>query len=85
MVGKAKKVEVIQMVEVSIEVSHGAARFKVAVRAASIQRAASIVAARYPDRDCRVRFPIDPEGFFADDAAAGARVVGFERPDVIAA
>jgi hypothetical protein len=85
MVGKEKKREVIQVVEVSIEVSNGAAVFHVAVRAKSIQRAASIVAARYPGGDCRVNFPIDPEVFFVNDAAAGARIVGFEQPDVIAA
>ncbi len=75
----------IQVVEVSIEVSSGAARFHVAVRAESIQRAASIVAARYPSGNCRVKCPINPEGFFANDAAAGAGIVGLERPDVIAA
>jgi hypothetical protein len=85
MVGKEKKREVSQVVEVSIEVSSGAARFHVAVRAESIQRAAIIVAARHPGADCRVKFPIDPEGFFVNDAAAGARIVGLERPDVIAA
>jgi hypothetical protein len=77
---------VIQVVvEVSIEVSSGAARFHVAVRAESIQRAASIATARYPDGDCRAKSPIDPEGFFVNDAAVGERIVGFERPDVIAA
>ena len=59
--------EVIRVVEVSIGVSSGAARFQVAVRAESIQRAASIVAVRYPGRDCRVKFLIDPEGFFVND------------------
>lgn len=75
----------VQVVEVSIEVSSGAARFHVAVRAESLQRAASIVATRYPGGDCRVKFPIDPEGFFVNDAADGAVIVGLERPDVIAA
>ncbi len=73
------------MVEVSIEVSSGAARFHVAVRAESIQRATNLVAARYPDRVCRLKLPVDPEGFFVNDAAAEAKVVDLERPDVIAA
>ena len=85
MADKAKEGEVIQVVQVSIEVSSGAARFHVAVRAESIQRAASIVAARYPGGDCRVKFPIDPEGFFVNEAAARAEIVDFERPDLIAA
>ncbi|MBA3472362.1 MAG: hypothetical protein H0T57_03890 [Rubrobacter sp.] len=75
----------IQVVEVSIEVRSGAARFHVAVRAESIQRATSIVATRYPGGDRRVKFPIDPEGFFVNDAAAGAGIVDLERADLIAA
>lgn len=73
------------MVEVSIEVSNGPARFYAAVRAENIQRTASLVAARYLGRDCRVKFPVDPEGFLMNDAAAGARVFGLERPNAIAA
>jgi len=46
----------IQVVEVSIEVSSGAARFHIAVRAENIQRAASIVAARYRGGDCPAKF-----------------------------
>ena len=53
----------IQAVKVSLEVRSGAARFHVAIRAESIQRAVSTVAARYPGRDCRVKVPIDPEFF----------------------
>ncbi len=73
------------MVRGSIEVSSGAARFAVVVRAESIQRAAGIVAKRYPGGVCRVKFPIDPVGFFVNDAAAGAGMVGLGRPGVIAA
>ena len=73
------------MVGVSIEVRDGAAHFVVAVRAESIQQAVSIVKGRYSGGDCRVKFPINPEGFLMSDTAARARLVGFERPDVIAA
>jgi hypothetical protein len=52
------------MVKVLIEVSDGATRFSVAVRAESIRRAVDIVGRRYPGRDVRVNFPIDLEGFF---------------------
>ena len=41
------------MVEISMEVSSGAARLHVAVRAENIHRAASIVVARYPGGVCR--------------------------------
>ena len=54
------------MVKVSIEVRSETARFTVAVQAKSIQRALSIVAARYPGSATSVKFPIDPEGFFLE-------------------
>lgn len=73
------------MVKVSIEVRNGAARFCVAVRAQSIRRAVSIVRGRYASGDLRVRFPIDPEGFFVNDPAAQARTVQTEQPERIAA
>jgi hypothetical protein len=52
------------MIKVSLEVREGAARFRVGVRADSIDRAVSIMKGRHPDRDVRVVFPIDPEDFF---------------------
>jgi hypothetical protein len=58
------------MVEVSIEVHDGAARFVVAVQAQSIQQALSLVAARYPSSVARAKFPIEPKGFFFDRSAA---------------
>jgi hypothetical protein len=58
------------MVRVSIEVHSKTARFAVAVQAHSIQRALSIVAAHHPGSVARVRFPIEPEGFFVEDSAA---------------
>ena len=58
------------MVKVSIEVHSKTARFVVAVQAESIQRALSIVEARYPGSVARVRFPIEPEGFFFNSSAA---------------
>ncbi len=73
------------MVKVSIEVRKGAARFSVAVRADSIGRAVSLVTERYPKGDVRVRFPIDPEQFFAEATAAPAGTVGVELPEKAAA
>jgi hypothetical protein len=51
------------MVKVPVEVRSGTARFRESVEAQSIQQATSIVAARYPYSDIRVKFPIDAEGF----------------------
>jgi hypothetical protein len=73
------------VVKVSIEVRNGAARFSVAVRAESIRRAVSIVGDRYPGGDIRVKFPIDPEGFFVKDSAARAGIVEVEQPEKAAA
>ncbi len=73
------------MIEVSIQVCNGATRFAVAVRAESIEQAVSIVGRRYPIRDIRVKFPIDPERFFVEDPAVRAGIVHPGRPDVMAA
>ena len=56
--------------KVSIEVHFETARFAVAVQAKSIRQALSIVAARRPSSAVRVKFPINPEGFFVEDSAA---------------
>ena len=55
------------MVKVSIEVSYGATRFRVGVQSSSIQRAVDLVNDSYSADDVRVVFPINPEGFFAED------------------
>ena len=60
------------MVKVSVEVRSGTARFMVGVRAKNIQRALSIVQARYPAGVARVKFPIDPEGFFVEEEERAA-------------
>jgi hypothetical protein len=58
------------MVKVSIEVHDGTTRFAVVVLAKSIQQALRIVAARHPGSVARVRFLIEPKGFFVEDSAA---------------
>jgi hypothetical protein len=73
------------VVKVSVEVCSGAARFVVAVRAESVQRAVSLVRGRYLADDCRVKFSIDPEGFFVKDAAAQAWMIETKPPAGIAA
>ena len=58
------------MVKVSIEVRSGAARFRVGVRAESIERAVSLIEKRFLDRNVKVNFPSDPESFFSEGSAA---------------
>jgi hypothetical protein len=55
------------MVRISVEVSSGAARFRVSVQAQSIERAMEIVQKQNPGKDCEVRFPIDAESFFVEE------------------
>jgi hypothetical protein len=60
------------MIRISVQVSSGAARFKVAVEAESIERALEIVARQNHSKECEVTFPIDPETFFVEDPVAVA-------------
>jgi hypothetical protein len=68
------------MVKVSVEVRRGAVSFDVAVRAESIRRAVSIAEGRYPEGNIRVKFPIDPEGFFVEVPLARAGRAEAEQP-----
>jgi hypothetical protein len=61
------------MIRISVQVSSGTARFRVAVQAESIERALKSVARQYPDRECEVTFPIDPETFFVEDSVASVK------------
>jgi hypothetical protein len=58
---------------ISVQVSSGAARFRVMVQAASIERAVEIVARQNPGKECEVKIPIDPETFFVEDSVATVR------------
>ena len=69
------------MVKISIEVRNGTARLHVSVQAWSIQQAMNFVRERYPNTDVRVRFPIDPEGFFVVDPGARAGQIEDEQPE----
>ncbi len=68
------------MVRISVEVTSGAASFRVAVQAQSIRRALEIVQRQNPGRNVGVVFPIDPETFFAGDRGAMSRAAEREAP-----
>jgi hypothetical protein len=72
---KSGRREEKEMLEVAIEVQSGTARFGVAVQAQSIQRALGLIEARFPGSTCRVKFPIEAEGFFVEAAGARAGIV----------
>jgi hypothetical protein len=60
------------MIRISVEVSGGAARFRVMVQAESIERALEIARRHNPGKECRVTFPLDPEAFFVRGGVATA-------------
>lgn len=61
------------MIRISVQVSSGTARFRVAVQAESIERALEHVVRQYPGKACEVTFPIDPEAFFVEDSVDPVR------------
>jgi hypothetical protein len=61
------------MVRISVQVSSGTARFRVAIQAESIVRALEIVASQNPGKACEVTFPIDPETFVVEDSVVAVR------------
>lgn len=63
------------MIRISVVLTRGAARYRVAVQAQSIRRALEIVEGQNPGCQARVAFPIDPKAFFVRDAAAIADLV----------
>ena len=58
------------MIKVSVQVTRGAARYRVAVQAESIERALEIVERQNPGCEAKVAFPIDPEAFSVWDTTA---------------
>jgi hypothetical protein len=71
----------VDMIRVSVEICSGAARFRAAVWAESIERALSLVKAHYPGGEARVVFPIESEAFFVDGAVPSSGVVHLETPE----
>ena len=58
------------MIRISVQVSSGTARFRVAIQAESIERALEIARRHNPGKECEVTFPLDPETFFVGEAVA---------------
>ena len=55
------------MIRVAMEVREGATLLRETVSADSVRQAVSVMRERYPGRDVRVVFPINPEDFFLED------------------
>jgi hypothetical protein len=58
------------VIRISVVLTRGAARYRVAIQAQSIGRALEIVEGQNPGCQARVVFPIDPEAYFVRGAAA---------------
>ena len=61
------------MIRISVQVSSGTARFRVAIQAESIEQALEIAARQNPGKECEATFPIDPESYFVEDSVATFR------------
>jgi hypothetical protein len=57
------------VIKISVQLTRGAARYRVAVQAESIERALEIVERQNPGCEAKVAFPIDHEAFFVWDTA----------------
>jgi hypothetical protein len=67
------------VIRISVEVGRGAARYRVAVQAESIDRALEIVERQNPNCEAKVAFPIDPEVFFVGGTASTTGPVNQEQ------
>ena len=74
-----------KMVRISVEIRSGAARFRVGVQAQSLRKALAVVGSRYPRREVRVVFPIEPGGFFVGEPSAPVEVISPEQAHTEAA
>lgn len=64
------------MIRISFEVARGAARYRVAVRAQSIERALEIVGKQGSGHDAEVALPIDHESSSVRDAITTVGATG---------
>jgi hypothetical protein len=64
------------VIRISFEVARGAARYRVAVRAQSIERALEIVGKQGSGRDAEVALPIDHESSSVRDAITTVGATG---------
>ena len=74
-----------QMVRLSVEVSSGAARFRVGVQAKSVRKALAIVGGRYPHGEVRMAFPTQPENFIVSEPSTPASIAGAGQTHAAAA
>lgn len=64
-----------EMIRASVEIVGNNSVFSIAVYAENLRRAVEFAANRYPGYAVSVRFPLDPEMFFAEGPAVGTETV----------
>jgi hypothetical protein len=69
------------MIKVSVEIHSGAACFRAAVCAQSIERAVSLVGARYPGCQAKILFPIEPDDYFVKGPISASGMVLSDAPE----
>jgi hypothetical protein len=69
------------MIRAAIEVGNETGCFLVVVCAENIQQAVGFVANLYPGCAVRVKFPLDPDMFFAEDPAVEAGMLALAAPE----
>jgi hypothetical protein len=67
------------VIRISVEVGQGAARYRVAAQAESIERALEIVERQNPGCEAKVAFPIDPEVYLVSDTGTTTVPVNQEQ------
>ena len=72
------------MLRVPVEVRSGEVCFRAAAWAESVERAVNLVKARYPGKEDRVIFPIEPDSFFADGSTSVSEVVRLKVSEEVA-
>jgi hypothetical protein len=70
------RAEGCEMVRIVVQVRSGAARFRVAVQAESIERALEIAEKQNLGRNCEVTVPINPKAVFVAEPAATSGPAG---------
>ena len=58
------------MIRISVQLSSGTTRFRVAMQAESIEQALESAAGQNPGKECEVTFPINPDSIFVEDSVA---------------
>jgi hypothetical protein len=72
------------VIRISVEVRSRDGRFRMLIRAETIERAVSLAELRYPHSEVSVVFPIAAEIFFCEREALEAEKIRLQMPEEVA-